>query len=156
MLLTCRPDLLPIDLKRQGRAEVHIPMFYPQDEAEIASMFLAMARKGKLKLAKEDLPAVKPERRLSGSDIESIVISARRKAVTQGRTEVQKADLEQATAEFIPSAQGLEKELQEIAAVLECTDLNFLPRELRGKVEAPESRARLQERLVAIRQILES
>ena len=25
MLLTSRPDLLPIDLKRQGRAEVHIP-----------------------------------------------------------------------------------------------------------------------------------
>ena len=29
MLLTSRPDLLPIDLKRQGRAEVHIPLFYP-------------------------------------------------------------------------------------------------------------------------------
>ena len=27
MLLTCRPDLLPIDLKRQGRAEIHIPLF---------------------------------------------------------------------------------------------------------------------------------
>ena len=33
MLLTARPDLLPIDLKRQGRAEVHIPLFYPTDEA---------------------------------------------------------------------------------------------------------------------------
>ena len=32
MLLTSRPDLLPIDLKRQGRAEVHLPLFYPQDE----------------------------------------------------------------------------------------------------------------------------
>ncbi len=30
MLLTSRPDLLPIDIKRQGRAEVHIPLFYPQ------------------------------------------------------------------------------------------------------------------------------
>ena len=35
MLLTSRPDLLPIDLKRQGRAEVHIPLFYPQDPGEI-------------------------------------------------------------------------------------------------------------------------
>ncbi len=34
MLLTCRPDLLPIDIKRQGRAEVHIPLFYPSDEGE--------------------------------------------------------------------------------------------------------------------------
>ena len=33
MLLTARPDLLPIDLKRQGRAEVHIPLFYPTDES---------------------------------------------------------------------------------------------------------------------------
>ena len=23
-----KPDLLPIDLKRQGRAEVHVPLFY--------------------------------------------------------------------------------------------------------------------------------
>ena len=29
MLLTSRPDLLPIDLKRQGRAEVHLPLFAP-------------------------------------------------------------------------------------------------------------------------------
>ena len=28
-LLTCRPDLLPVDLKRQGRAEEHIALFYP-------------------------------------------------------------------------------------------------------------------------------
>ena len=35
MLLTSRPDLLPIDLKRQGRAEVHIPLFYPADQEEI-------------------------------------------------------------------------------------------------------------------------
>jgi hypothetical protein len=45
MLLTSRPDLLPIDLKRQGRAEVHIPLFYPHDQAEMDAMFAAMARK---------------------------------------------------------------------------------------------------------------
>jgi SpoVK/Ycf46/Vps4 family AAA+-type ATPase len=44
MLLTARPDLLPIDLKRQGRAEVHIPLFYPTDESEIRQMFTILAR----------------------------------------------------------------------------------------------------------------
>ena len=44
MLLTARPDLLPIDLKRQGRAEVHIPLFYPTEESEIRQMFVIMAR----------------------------------------------------------------------------------------------------------------
>ena len=45
MLLTARPDLLPIDLKRQGRAEVHIPLFYPTDESEIRQMFVILAKK---------------------------------------------------------------------------------------------------------------
>ena len=33
-LLTCRPDLLPVDLKRQGRAEEHIALFYPETKEE--------------------------------------------------------------------------------------------------------------------------
>jgi AAA+ superfamily predicted ATPase len=155
MLMTCRPDLLPIDLKRQGRAEVHIPMFYPQDEAEIREMFVVMGRKNKITLPQEIVPSVKAERRLSGSDIESVVITAWRRALTSGRPEIGKADLEQAVDEFIPSAQGLEKELQELAAVLECTQLNFLPPDWRAKLTQPDGRGRLQERLVAIRQLLE-
>src|SRR6266436_4089828 len=58
MLLTSRPELLPVDLKRQGRAEVHIPLFYPQDEEEIRAMFLAMARKNKVSLDADALPPV--------------------------------------------------------------------------------------------------
>ena len=57
MLLTSRPDLLPIDMKRQGRAEVHLPMFYPDDEAEIREMFVTMARKNKVHLTPEDCAA---------------------------------------------------------------------------------------------------
>lgn len=155
MLLTCRPDLLPIDLKRQGRAEVHIPMFYPQDEAEFHAMFLAMGRKNKVALTAEMLPAVPVERHLSGSDIESIVITARRRALTAARPEVQKEDLEETLREFIPSAQGLEKEMQELAAVLECTQVHFLTPAWRAKVAQPEGRSKLQERFVAIRQLLE-
>jgi AAA+ superfamily predicted ATPase len=155
MLLTCRPDLLPIDLKRQGRAEVHIPMFYPQDEAELREMFVAMGRKNKITLPAEGVPAVKAERHLSGSDIESVVIAAWRRALTAGRSGVETADLAAALGEFIPSAQGLEKELQELAAVLECTQLNFLPPDWRSRVAQPDGRSRLQERLVAIRQLLE-
>jgi AAA+ superfamily predicted ATPase len=153
MLLTSRPDLLPIDLKRQGRAEVHIPMFYPQDEAEIREMFLAMARKNKVGLAAEALPPVKAERHLSGSDIESILLSAKRRALAAGRPAVSKDDLETALSEFIPSAQGLEKEMQELAAVLECTEMSFLPAAWRARVSEPDGRTRLQERLVAIRQL---
>ena len=154
MLLTSRPDLLPIDLKRQGRAEVHLPMFYPDDEAEIREMFVTMARKNKIKLTPEDLPPVQADRHLSGADIESIVLAAKRRVFATGHTEVHKTDLEEALRDFIPSAQGLEKELQELAAVLECTQLNFLPPDLREKVAQPGGRMQIQERFVALRRLL--
>lgn len=155
MLLTSRPDLLPIDLKRQGRAEVHIPLFPPHDEAEVRAMLASMAKKNKIKLADDALPKVVADGRLNGSDMESLVLASRRRALAADRAEVTAADLEYALAEFIPSAQGLEKELQELAAVLECTQMSFLPPHWREKVSQPDGRSQLQERMVAIRQLLE-
>jgi len=153
MLLTSRPDLLPIDLKRQGRAEVHIPLFYPQDEAQIRTMFKVMARKNAVMVQADALPVLGAGRALSGADIESILLAARRRALADGRDEVLKSDMDGATADFIPSAQGLEKELQELAAVLECTQLSFLPPGWQAKLAKPDGRMALQRRLVAIRQM---
>lgn len=156
MLLTCRPDLLPIDLKRQGRCEVHIPLFAPTTSADIAAMFLAMSKKNKVPLAADAIPDVSPDRQLSGADLESILLAARRGALSHGRDLVEKTDLERAIAEFIPSSEGLEKEMQEIAAVLECTERNFLPTKWRDQVGSPEARAKLQERMSVLRQLVES
>jgi AAA+ superfamily predicted ATPase len=155
MLLTSRPDLLPIDLKRQGRCEVHIPLFPPQDSAEIATMFRAMAKKNRIALAENAIPDVSAEKQLSGADLESILLAARRKSLLAGREQVQREDLTAALDEFIPSAQSLEKEMQELAAVLECTDRNFLPAVWRDRIAQPGARAKLQERLVALRQLIE-
>ena len=154
MLLTSRPDLLPIDLKRQGRAEVHIPLFYPQAADEIRTMFEVMARKNKVRLASNSIPEVLSDRHLSGADIESIVLSAARVILEADRDELTRADLEEALTEFIPSAQGLEKEMQEISAVLECTQMSFLPPAWQEKILQPGGRTVLQERMVAIRQLL--
>jgi SpoVK/Ycf46/Vps4 family AAA+-type ATPase len=155
MLLTCRPDLLPIDLKRQGRCEVHIPLFAPHDLDEISAMFTAMAKKNKVRLGKDAVPDVSSDRELSGADLESILLAARRKALAANRETVERGDLDSALAEFIPSAQGLEKELQELAAVLECTERSFLPPAWRDRVAEPGARAHLQERLVALRQLID-
>jgi SpoVK/Ycf46/Vps4 family AAA+-type ATPase len=155
MLLTSRPDLLPIDLKRQGRAEVHIPLFYPTKAEDIDKMLRMMAKKNRVTLEENAVPAVDPARRLSGADLESVIIGARRVALAAGRDTVKRADLEQALTEFIPSAQGLEKELQELAAVLECTQRSFLPAEWQDKLAEPSGRTHVQERMVAIRQLLE-
>ena len=134
---------------------MHIPLFYPHKAEDIREMLRVMGKKNKLKMADDAIPEVDPARRLSGADLESIVLAARRQALAAGRDVIERGDLEKALGEFIPSAQGLEKELQEIAAVLECTERSFLPPEWQEKIALPEGRSRLQERMVAIRQLIE-
>ena len=154
MLLTARPDLLPIDLKRQGRAEIHIPLFYPTDEEEIRQLFVVMARKIGAPLKTEDIPEMNLAGKLSGADIEGMVGRAWRRALLDGQESIRKSDLEHVIDGFMPSTETLEKELQELAALIECTDREFLPVELREKMDRLGGRARLQERLNAIRELI--
>ncbi len=155
MLLTSRPDLLPIDLKRQGRAEVHLPLFNPRDEAEVRYMFKVMGKKNKAELNPDLLPEGMAGKNLSGADIESIVLIAKRNALLAGHENILGDDLKRAVDEFVPSAQGLEKEKQELAAVLECTSKSFLPDDWKKRLEKPDERSRLQERMAVIRKMIE-
>jgi ATP-dependent 26S proteasome regulatory subunit len=156
MLLTARPDLLPIDLKRQGRAEVHIPLFYPTDEAEIRQMFVILAKKLGSRVAIEDVPPILQLGHLSGADIEGMVGRAWRCSILAGADHVTREALASVVAEFMPSTQGLERELQETAAILECTDRQFLPPAILQKTDVPGGRAALQERLTAIKQLVKN
>ena len=54
-LLTCRPDLLPVDLKRQGRAEEHLALFYPHTDEERLAMLRAMQKKTGTRVASEEV-----------------------------------------------------------------------------------------------------
>ncbi|MEO8130497.1 MAG: AAA family ATPase, partial [Bryobacteraceae bacterium] len=155
MLLTARPDLLPIDLKRQGRAEVHIPLFYPGDAVQMQEMFLAMARKAGAKLAPEDVPEIPYLGRLSGADVEGLVGRAARQSLLAGAPNITREALAEAVAQFLPSTEGMEKELQEVAAILECTDRQFLPPEVVERIAAHGGREKLQERYTHLRRMIE-
>jgi SpoVK/Ycf46/Vps4 family AAA+-type ATPase len=156
MLLTARPDNLPVDLKRQGRAEVHIPLFYPDSDDELRTMLVVLAKKTGTSIADEDLPAEIPHKgNLSGADIEGILGRAYRTSLLAGSRTITKAALAQALAGFMPSTQTLEREAQELAAIIECTDVEFLPPTKRDKLDKLGGREKLQERLTAIKQILE-
>lgn len=154
MLLTARPDLLPIDLKRQGRAEVHIPLFYPTDEHEIRQMFVILAKKLGSRIAPEDVPPIPQRGQLSGADIEGMAGRAWRASLLAGADHVTRESLAEVVSQFMPSTQGLERELQEIAAMLECTDRQFLPPAFLEKMSAAGGRGHLQERLTALKQIV--
>jgi AAA+ superfamily predicted ATPase len=154
MLLTARPDLLPIDLKRQGRAEVHIPLFYPTEEAEIRQMFVILAKKLGSSLSIDDVPEIPQRGHLSGADVEGIVGRAWRTSLLAGATHITREALAEVVAQFMPSTQGLERDLQETAAILECTDRQFLPPAILERIAVAGGRAKLQERLTALKQIV--
>ena len=107
MLLTSRPDLLPIDLKRQGRAEVHLPLFNPRDEAEVRYMFKVMAKQEQGRARPR--PAARrawPSKDLSGADIESIVLSPSGKRSSQGHENILAEDLKTSARRFRPLGPG--------------------------------------------------
>lgn len=125
-LLTCRPDLLPIDLKRQGRAEEHIALFYPQSDDERNELFIAMQKKTKVKVEFPDFAKLTGSL-YSGADIEAILVRAKFRAFTDGRDEVTASDVEAVVKDFVPPSYPLEVELQNLVAVQECTSRALLP-----------------------------
>jgi len=163
MLLTCRPDLLPIDLKRQGRAEVHIPLFYPATQEELRTMFVSMARKVGASLRAEALPEVALVGQISGADVEGIVIRALRRRRIQdpppgappSPPELTPALIGEVLNGFLPSVEGIEKEMQEIAAILECSDREFLPETMKKRLEAVGGREALQQRFLELRRLVQ-
>jgi AAA+ superfamily predicted ATPase len=128
-LLTCRPDLLPVDLKRQGRAEEHIALFYPHTDEERLAMLRAMQKKSGLAIASPEAEQVflKNAAGLSGADVEAILVRARMRSALENSGTLTTADLTAALDDFIPPSYPTEIELQTLVAVLECTSKSLLP-----------------------------
>ena len=62
--------------------------------------------------------------------------------------------LAEVVSQFLPSTQGLERELQETAAIVECTDRQFLPAAVLKKIDTEGGRTQLQARLTALKQLV--
>jgi SpoVK/Ycf46/Vps4 family AAA+-type ATPase len=131
-LVTARPDLMPIDLKRQGRAEEHIALFYPSTQDEREELLRVMMKKTKTKFSIDLLPAsmTNGEKSLSGADMEALLTRAQFRIAAEGN--VTKELLQEVVDDFIPPTYPLAVELQNLAAVLECTSMALLPEEYRN------------------------
>jgi SpoVK/Ycf46/Vps4 family AAA+-type ATPase len=129
-LITCRPDLLPIDLKRQGRAEEHLALFYPETPEEKLLLYQTLVRKLKLKVASGveivDLFS-RYQFDFSGADLESVLIRAKFLATMNNHVIVTAEDMEETIADFVPPSYPYEIELQNLVAVLECTSREMVP-----------------------------
>ena len=101
-LLTCRPDLLPVDLKRQGRAEEHIALFHPDTDEERLAMLRAMQKKTGTQVSSPDVEQffLNHATGLSGADVEAVLMRARMKSVLANEAAV---DLEDVKAALVPN-----------------------------------------------------
>jgi SpoVK/Ycf46/Vps4 family AAA+-type ATPase len=132
ILMTSRPDLLPIDLKRQGRAEEHISLFYPDNEADRLAIVEAMLRKNKITHEVSDWSSItKSALSLSGADIESMLIRARRLSRAAGRKAVTPEDVEKVANEFSPARDEMAVEYQILVAAREATSREMVPEKYR-------------------------
>jgi ATP-dependent 26S proteasome regulatory subunit len=134
-LITSRPDLLPVDLKRQGRAEEHLALFYPQTREEHDALFRIMLAKSGVTSDVTSIAEVTDDPGgLSGADIEAVLARAILVADIgeDGKPVASREVLKGAFADFIPATSGLERELQILAAVQECTSREVLPEPYRS------------------------
>jgi SpoVK/Ycf46/Vps4 family AAA+-type ATPase len=134
-LITSRPDLLPVDLKRQGRAEEHLALFYPETDEEYDALFRIMLKKSGLTTKATTIKEVSDNPKgLSGADIEAILARAllATDAHDESDPELPVEILKRAFADFIPATSPLERELQILVAVQECTSREVLPESYRS------------------------
>lgn len=132
-LMTARPDLMPVDLKRQGRAEEHLALFPPHSREERVELFEAMKQKTGLEMTEQYVPDIIEEGRktYSGADMEAALTRAKFRAAAGGRDKVTPEMLDAALADFLPPTYPEEIELQTLSAVIECTSRELLPERYR-------------------------
>ena len=147
---TSRPDLLEVDLKRQGRLDVHIPLFPPETVEERRALLLAIARKLKFPLTEADLPALDDVKGLGGHELEGVLVRALRiHELAEPPKRLLKEVLAEVLAEVRPNPHTRKLEYMDLVAVKECTDARFLP--ARFKDLSPEE---LETRIDALRRFV--
>jgi len=145
-LMTARPDLMPVDLKRQGRAEEHLALFPPSTREERVELFEAMKKKTGLRMTKNIVPDVIADgsKVFSGADMEAALTRAKFRAAAEGKKRISPEILNKALDDFLPPAYPDEIELQTLAAVMECTSRSLLPEKYR-KMNRSEISAKLEQ-----------
>jgi SpoVK/Ycf46/Vps4 family AAA+-type ATPase len=149
---TSRPDLLEVDLKRQGRLDVHIPLFPPGDAESRKELFAAMARKVGLDVPADELPAPPDSDQVGGNEMEGILVRALRLHETQPDGEPRRTlpeIIRGVLEDFRPSAYVERLEFMDLLAIKECTDSKFLPERFRGL-----SLAEVNRRIEELRRVL--
>ena len=122
-------------MKRQGRFGLSLPLFPAQTPDDVVRLFEVVGRTKKIDLPEPLLAFVREQlgtRPLTGSDVEAIVMRTKERAVLAERDgDLRLADLQEAVNSFIDPLDADLLRLQELAAILSCSDKRYLPEPLR-------------------------
>jgi AAA+ superfamily predicted ATPase len=132
-LMTSRPDLVPVDLKRQGRAEEHIALFPPATAEERARVFDSLRARLQIPLEQGiDAKALFSEvpHPMSPADIEAVLVRASRRMAIEKQPALSAKLLRELITDFQPPAYPVEIEYQRLIAAFECTSRQLLPPDL--------------------------
>ena len=105
-LVTARPDLMPVDLKRQGRAEEHIALFYPSTREDREELLRVMMKKTGVHVPPDEVPAALLDGELtySGADMEALLTRAKFQAATRAHSA---STADPSGSEAAPSGDGV-------------------------------------------------
>lgn len=136
---TNRPDRIDPALKRSGRSDERILVPMPT-ATELPDIFRVMIARYKIPTDLTDFTSfAKLTEGLSGADIEKIVLNSYRFGLLRGN-KIDEQALEEAIADFIPSASQAEIDRMTLMGILECSSRRLLPPNLRAILSSIQER----------------
>jgi SpoVK/Ycf46/Vps4 family AAA+-type ATPase len=144
VLMTNRPDKLDTDLKRPGRLDVKVPIFYPEtleERLDIGEAVFRRAGGALVEGASLRGMAASTEGR-SAAELEALLLAAINFAAWEGREAVTEADLARAVVDTVPSRDSRMLAYMEHLAVFECSARRMLPSRY-AELSTEEVQARL-------------
>jgi len=133
MVLTNRPDRLDVDMKRPGRLDLKIPVFYPESAEQREKILSALCKKHGLDMERNALEeAARQTAGFSGADLEGLLMAADRLASREAACSIGTGHMEAALSDFIPSRDRESIEYMELLAAFEASSRSMLPEKYRG------------------------
>lgn len=141
IIITARPDKLEPDIKRSGRAGEHLAVFDPEDDEKDDFLEWILKKVGiewNTLADDEKKGFLEKTNSYSAADYEELLHHCQRRKFICGKFDLD--ELFKEVSNFIPTDISLQRELQQLVALVECTSADLIPSKFKdlSKAEAFE------------------